>query len=67
VNNPSTCPANATALYSPTTGAKGNSTFRIGTNQFVFNWDTKTTTAGCYVLELDLDSGQVERTGLKLQ
>jgi hypothetical protein len=66
-NNPSTCPANATALYSPTTGAKGASTFRFSTNQFVFNWDTKTTTAGCYVLELDLDSGQVERTGLKLQ
>jgi hypothetical protein len=61
------CPANASTLYSPTTGAKGNSTFRFSTNQFVFNWDTKTTTAGCYVLELDLDSGQVERTGLKLQ
>jgi hypothetical protein len=67
VNNPSTCPSNATALYSPTAGAKGSSTFRFSTNQFVFNWDTKTTTAGCYVLELDLDSGQVERTGLKLQ
>jgi len=67
VNNPSSCPANVQALYSPTAGAKGNSTFRFSTNQFVFNWDTKTTTAGCYVLELDLDSGQVERTGLKLQ
>ena len=67
MSNPSTCPSNATALYSPTTGAKGASTFRFSTNQFVFNWDTKTTTAGCYVLELDLDSGQVERTGLKLQ
>jgi len=66
VNNPPSCPANVT-LYSPTTGAKGNSTFRFSTNQFVFNWDTKTTTAGCYVLELDLDSGQVERSGLKLQ
>ena len=67
VNNPATCPSNTTTLYSPTAGAKGNSTFRFSTNQFVFNWDTKTTTAGCYVLELDLDSGQVERTGLKLQ
>ena len=67
VNNPPSCPANVQALYSPTAGAKGNSTFRFSTNQFVFNWDTKTTTAGCYVLELDLDSGQVERTGLKLQ
>ena len=29
-------------LYSPTTGAKGGSTFRYdaGTNQFIFNWDT---------------------------
>ena len=67
VNNPASCPANVQALYSPTSGAKGSSTFRFSTNQFVFNWDTKTTTAGCYVLELDLDSGQVERTGLKLQ
>jgi hypothetical protein len=67
VNNPPSCPANVQALYSPTTGAKGASTFRFSTNQFVFNWDTKTTTAGCYVLELDLDSGQVERSGLKLQ
>jgi hypothetical protein len=67
VTNPPSCPANVQALYSPTAGAKGNSTFRFSSNQFVFNWDTKTTTAGCYVLELDLDSGQVERTGLKLQ
>jgi hypothetical protein len=56
-------------LYSPTTGAKGNSTFRIATsnNQFIFNWDTTPFKAGCYILEVDLDSGQVERTGLKLQ
>jgi hypothetical protein len=65
VNNPQSCPANVQTLYSPTSGAKGASTFRFSTNQFVFNWDTKTATAGCYVLELDLDSGQVERTGLK--
>jgi len=67
VSNPPSCPASVQALYSPTSGAKGASTFRFSSNQFVFNWDTKTTTAGCYVLELDLDSGQVERTGLKLQ
>jgi X-X-X-Leu-X-X-Gly heptad repeat protein len=66
-SSPNSCPANVQALYSPTSGAKGASTFRFSSNQFVFNWDTKTTTAGCYVLELDLDSGQVERTGLKLQ
>jgi hypothetical protein len=67
MNNPPSCPGNVQTLYSPTAGAKGASTFRFSTNQFVFNWDTKTTTAGCYVLELDLDSGQVERTGLTLQ
>jgi hypothetical protein len=63
-------------LYSPTSGAKGNTTFRISSssNQFILNWDTTTnvatglpTTAGCYALEVDLDSGQVERTGLQLK
>jgi len=56
-------------LYSPTSGAKGNSTFRIATsnNQFMLNWDTTPFSAGCYVLEVDLDSGQAERTTLKLQ
>ncbi len=56
-------------LFSPTTGAEGNSTFRYDTtnNQFIFNWDTKPFSTGCYVIELDLDSGQVERTALKLQ
>ncbi len=56
-------------LYSPSSGAKGKSTFRIATsnNQFIFNWDTSSFLPGCYVLELDLDSGQVERTTLKLQ
>jgi hypothetical protein len=61
-------PGTVTTLYSPNSGAKGNSTFRFSTNQFVFNWNTKSPfTTGCYVIELDLDSGQVERTALKLQ
>lgn len=60
-------PPNISVLYSPNSGAKGSSTFRNSSNQYVFNWDTKTVTAGCYVIELDLDSGQVERTALKLQ
>ncbi|MBZ5527089.1 MAG: hypothetical protein LAN71_04190 [Acidobacteriia bacterium] len=65
-NTPS---ASVVTLYSPSSGAKGNSTFRISSsnNQFIFNWDTTAFAAGCYVLELDLDSGQVERTALKLQ
>jgi hypothetical protein len=62
-------PYATSTLYSPTSGAKGKSTFRISSsgNQFIFNWDTSTTGPGCYVLELDLDSGQVERTSLRLQ
>ena len=60
-------PANVSALYSPTSGAKGNSTFRFSSNQFVFNWDTTGFGTGCWVLELDLDSGQVERTSLQLR
>jgi hypothetical protein len=56
-------------LYSPTTGAKGNSTFRYDSknNQFIFNWDTKGYSKGCYILELDLNSGQVLRTALQLK
>ena len=47
-------------LFSPTTGAKGNSTFRYDTtsNQFIFNWDTGTGSnlgTGCYTLLLVLD------------
>jgi hypothetical protein len=60
-------PPNVSALYSPTSGAKGNSTFRFSTNQFVFNWDTTGFPTGCWVMELDLDSGQVERTSLRLK
>jgi hypothetical protein len=61
-------PANS-ILYSPTSGAKGNSTFRFSSNQFVFNWDTTGFQTGwCWVLELDLDSGQApERTSLQLR
>jgi hypothetical protein len=48
----------ATLLYSPTVGAKGGSTFRFSTNQFVFNWDTSTgVTSGCYTLVLQLNDG----------
>ena len=48
----------ATLLYSPTTGAKGNSTFRNSNGQFVFNWDTAVVAGpGCYELELQLNDG----------
>jgi hypothetical protein len=65
-NNPN--PPPFTVLWSPTTGAKGKTTFRIATsnNQFILNWDTTPFSPGCYVLEVDLDSAQVVRTALQL-
>ena len=52
----------AIVLYSPTSGATGNSTFRYDTtnNQFIFNWDTSSTAGlgtGCYTLVLQLADG----------
>jgi hypothetical protein len=60
---------NVILLYSPTTGAKGGSTFRFSTNQFVFNWDTSTgATAGCYTLVLQLNDGSpFKATTIQLQ
>jgi hypothetical protein len=54
-------------LYSPTTGAKGGSTFRSGSNQFIFNWDTSSGTApGCYTLVLQLADGSQRATIVQL-
>jgi hypothetical protein len=47
-------------LYSPTAGAKGNSTFRFSSPQFIFNWDTASTigsVAGYFTIELTLSDG----------
>jgi hypothetical protein len=47
-------------LYSPTVGAKGNSTFRFSSPQFIFNWDTSSTigsVAGFFTVELQLNDG----------
>jgi hypothetical protein len=49
-------------LYSPTTGAKGNSTFRFSSPQFIFNWDTISSVgpvpAGAFfTIELQLNDG----------
>jgi hypothetical protein len=47
-------------LYSPTSGAKGNSTFRFSSPQFIFNWDTTSTIgsiAGYFTVELTLSDG----------
>jgi len=61
----------ATLLYSPTTGAKGGSTFRVdsGTGQYIFNWDTGVVPGpGCYELELQLNDGSAIRATIeKLQ
>jgi hypothetical protein len=51
-------------LYAPTTGATGGSTFRFGTNQYIFNWDTSTgvpTGRGCYSLVVQLDDGSAPK------
>jgi hypothetical protein len=58
-----------TILYTPTSGAKGNSTFRNSNGQFIFNWDTKTVPApGCYELELQLNDGSAMKATIqKLQ
>jgi hypothetical protein len=47
-------------LYSPTAGAKGNSTFRFSSPQFIFNWDTTSTigsVAGYFTIEMTLSDG----------
>jgi hypothetical protein len=47
-------------LYSPTIGAKGNSTFRFSSPQFIFNWDTASTigsVAGFFTVEVQLSDG----------
>ena len=58
-------------LYSPTTGAKGNSTFRFSSPQFIFNWDTKSTigtVAGYFTVELTLSDGTaVKATTIQFQ
>ncbi len=58
-----------TVLYSPTTGAKGGSTFRSGSSGFIFNWDTGVVSGpGCYTLVLQLNDGSAPKaTTIKLQ
>jgi hypothetical protein len=54
--------ASYTVLYSPTSGAKGNSTFRYGSDQYNFNWDTGSTVVkGCYTLALQLSDGSTAK------
>jgi len=49
-----------TLVYDSSAGAKGNSTFRFGSNQYTFNWDTASTVVeGCYTVALQLSDGSV--------
>jgi len=58
-------------LYSPTSGATGNSTFRSSSSGFIFNWDTSSgmaTGAGCYTIVLQLNDGSpAKATTLRIQ
>ena len=55
-------------LYVIPGGATGGSTFRYGSNAFIFNWDTTSgVKAGCFDLVLTLKDGTVKSTIVKLQ
>ena len=55
-------------LYMPTSGATGGSTFRYGSNAFIFNWDTSSgVTKGCFDIVLTLDDGTVKVTLVTLK
>jgi hypothetical protein len=70
----STAPPSSTScvlLYSPTSGAKGKSTFRFSSPQFIFNWDTSSTigsVAGYFTLEVTINDGSaVKATTVQFQ
>ncbi len=55
-------------LYVIPGGATGGSTFRYGSNAYIFNWDTSNgVTPGCFDLVLTLKDGTVKSTVVKLQ
>jgi hypothetical protein len=52
-------------LYTPATGAKGNSNLRIVGSGFQFNWDTTVNTStgkGCYTVKISLKDGTTQTT-----
>jgi trimeric autotransporter adhesin len=71
VNN--VCPVNDGSavnlvLYNSISGAPGNSSFKFGSNQFTFNWDTSVNLGkGCYTIKLSLDDATIKETSLQLQ
>jgi hypothetical protein len=56
-------------LYSPTSGAAGNSTFRVSSSgtQYIFNWDTTSAVAGCYNLVAQLKDTKSYATIIQLK
>ena len=59
INNDAVCVSPAANTPRTTIALKGAGiTFNPATNQFSFNWNTIGFAPGCYLLELDLDSGQ---------
>lgn len=60
---------NLISLYNPATGAVAQSSsfsYSTTSNQFVFKWNAEHFNTGCYVIELDLQDGQVKRTALRV-
>jgi len=56
--------------YDSVGGAKGNSTFRFGSNTFIFNWDTGAgsgVVTGCYEVVLALKDGTRKATNVQLR
>jgi hypothetical protein len=52
-------------LYNPPNGATGNSSFRVVSNGFQFNWDSTTAAAtgtGCYTVKITLNDGTAKMT-----
>ncbi len=58
LTNPGNYPPGTFAILSPG--------LTVTNSQFTFNWITKPFLAGCWVIEADFDSGQVERTEVQL-
>lgn len=58
LNNPGSYPPGTFAILSPG--------LTVTNSQFAFNWNTRPFLAGCWVIEADFDSGQVERTEVQL-
>ena len=55
------------ALYSPTAGATGGSTFRSSSSGYIFNWDTSSVGTGCYNLVVTLKDTKAYATIVQLK